>query len=90
MASTQTKPAQEIPANAQNRYEVTRADLPLRIAVINAATEAMGVVAPLAGGVLATALDFPSVFFAAIAFKLAAAALVALRLREPRVSRADS
>ena len=68
----------------------TRADLPLRIAVINAATEAMGVVAPLAGGVLATVLDFPSVFFAAIAFKLAAAALVALRLREPRVSRADS
>ena len=29
MASTQTKPANEIPANAQNRYEVTRADLPV-------------------------------------------------------------
>ena len=29
MASTQTKPAKEIPANAQNRYEVTRADLPV-------------------------------------------------------------
>ena len=29
MASTQTKPAQEIPANAQNRYEITRADLPV-------------------------------------------------------------
>lgn len=29
MASTQTNEAKEIPANAQNRYEVTRADLPL-------------------------------------------------------------
>ena len=29
MASSQTKPANEIPANAQNRYEVTRADLPV-------------------------------------------------------------
>ncbi len=27
--STQTNEAKEIPANAQNRYEVTRADLPL-------------------------------------------------------------
>lgn len=61
-----------------------REDLPLRIGVINSATEAMGVVAPLAGGVLATAFDFPSVFLCAIAFKLAAVALVALRLREPR------
>ena len=29
MASTQTNEVKEIPANAQNRYEVTRADLPL-------------------------------------------------------------
>jgi uncharacterized Zn-finger protein len=28
MTSTQTKATQEIPANAQNRYELTRADLP--------------------------------------------------------------
>ena len=27
--STQTNAVKEIPANAQNRYEVTRADLPL-------------------------------------------------------------
>jgi uncharacterized Zn-finger protein len=27
--STQTSEVKEIPANAQNRYEVTRADLPL-------------------------------------------------------------
>ncbi|MEX2205886.1 MAG: MFS transporter [Myxococcota bacterium] len=61
-----------------------REDLPLRIGVVNAATEAMGVVAPLAGGALATFVDYPSVFFCAIAFKLAAAALVVLRMREPR------
>lgn len=29
MASPNTKPVQEIPANAQNRYEVTAADLPV-------------------------------------------------------------
>ena len=29
MASVNRDPTQEIPANAQNRYEVTRADLPL-------------------------------------------------------------
>lgn len=29
MASTQTNEVKEIPANTQNRYEVTRADLPL-------------------------------------------------------------
>ena len=29
MANTQMKPANDIPANAQNRYEVTRADLPV-------------------------------------------------------------
>lgn len=29
MASTQANEAKEIPANAQNRYEVTRTDLPL-------------------------------------------------------------
>ena len=62
-----------------------REDLPLRIGVLNSATEAMGVVAPLAGGVLATTLDFPAVFICAIAFKLAAVALVTLRFREPRV-----
>jgi len=28
MTSTQTKTTKEIPANAQNRYELTRADLP--------------------------------------------------------------
>ena len=62
----------------------SREDLPLRIGVTNSATEATGVVAPLAGGALASLLDFPSVFVCAIAFKIAAAGLIWLRLREPR------
>ena len=61
-----------------------REDLPLRIGASNSTTEAMGVIAPLAGGVIATRWSFAAVFACAIAFKLAAAALVALRLREPR------
>jgi MFS family permease len=59
-------------------------DLPLRIGVVNSSTEALGVVAPLAGGVLATAFDHRAVFVCAIGFMLAAMALVALRMREPR------
>jgi MFS family permease len=63
-----------------------REDLPLRIGAANATTEAMGVVAPLAGGLIATWFSFGAVFACAIAFKLAAALLVQLRLREPRAS----
>jgi MFS family permease len=62
----------------------SREDLPLRIGVANSTTEAMGVIAPLAGGVIATWFSFPAVFALAIGFKLAAALLVQLRLQEPR------
>ena len=65
-----------------------REDLPLRIGAANSTTEAMGVIAPIAGGVIATAWSFQAVFAVAIAFKLAAAAVVLLRLREPRTARA--
>ncbi|HTO55515.1 MAG TPA: MFS transporter [Myxococcota bacterium] len=61
-----------------------REDLPLRIGAANSTTEAMGVIAPLAGGVIATAWSYQAVFACAIAFKLAAALLVQLRLEEPR------
>ncbi len=61
-----------------------REDLPLRIGAANSTTEAMGVIAPLAGGVIATRYSFAALFALAIAFKLAAAALIQLRLREPR------
>jgi len=63
-----------------------REDLPLRIGAANSTTEAMGVIAPLAGGVIATEYSFAAVFACAIAFKLAAAALIQLRLREPRAA----
>ncbi len=63
-----------------------REDLPLRIGAANSTTEAMGVIAPLAGGVIATRYSFAAVFACAIVFKLAAAALIQLRLREPRES----
>ena len=46
----------------------------------------MGVIAPLAGGLIATWFSFSAVFACAIAFKLAAALLVQLRLQEPRAS----
>jgi predicted MFS family arabinose efflux permease len=64
-----------------------REDLPLRIGAANSTTEAMGVIAPLAGGVIVKAWSFQAMFACAIAFKLAAAALVLLRLREPRTAR---
>ncbi len=62
----------------------SREDLPLRIGVTNSATEATGVLAPLAAGALAAGFGYPTVFMVAVAFKLAAAALVLARLREPR------
>src|SRR5262245_2066520 len=62
-----------------------REDLPLRIGAANSTTEAVGVIAPLAGGVIAARYSFAAVFACAIAFKIAAAVLVQLRLREPRL-----
>jgi MFS family permease len=62
----------------------TREDLPLRIGAANSLTEAMGVIAPLAGGAIATWWSFAAVFAVAIAFKLAAALVIQLRLAEPR------
>lgn len=64
-----------------------REDLPLRIGAANSLTEATNVVAPLAGGLLATLFSFPAVFACGIAFKLLAGALVLARLREPRTAR---
>jgi MFS family permease len=63
-----------------------REDLPLRIGAANSLTEASNVIAPLAGGLIATLYSFPAVFACGIAFKLLAALLVLLRLREPRTA----
>ncbi|MGH0033555.1 MAG: MFS transporter [Myxococcota bacterium] len=61
-----------------------RQDLPMRIAVANSASELVGAVGPILGGVLAAALGYPAVFWTAIAFKSAAVLLVAWRVPDPR------
>jgi len=61
-----------------------RSDLPMRIAVANSASELVGAVGPIAGGLLAAAYGYPSVFWTAIVFKATAAAIVAFRVPEPR------
>jgi MFS family permease len=62
----------------------SRKDMPLRIGATNSVTEATGVIAPLAGGALATGFGYPTVFMVAVGFLVAAALLVLARLREPR------
>ena len=62
----------------------SRENLPLRIAVANSASELVGVVAPLAGGLLAAGVSYPAVFWTAIAFQLAAVLWVARAVAEPR------
>jgi MFS family permease len=66
-----------------------REDLPLRIGLANSSSEAMGVLAPPLGGVLATWVSYPAVFWAAIGFKLVAMWIVIAHLREPRSTRTD-
>lgn len=62
----------------------TRSNLPLRIAVANSASELVGAVGPLLGGVLAVTASYASVFWTAIAFQLAALVVVLRYVREPR------
>ena len=62
----------------------SRENLPMRIAVANTASELLGAVGPLLGGLLATAVSYTSVFWTAIGFQLVAMAIVALRVDEPR------
>ena len=61
-----------------------RSNLPLRIAVANSASELVGAVGPLLGGVLAVTASYASVFWTAIAFQLAALVVVLRYVREPR------
>ena len=62
----------------------SREDLPIRIAVANSAQEAVGAIGPLLGGLLAVAFGLDIVFAVAIAFQVAAIALVLSRVDEPR------
>ncbi len=62
----------------------TREDLPVRIALANSAQEFVGFVGPLLGGVIAVLLSKVWLFGIAIAFQLAAMAIVVLYVDEPR------
>ena len=61
-----------------------RRDLPMRIAVANSASELVAAVGATLGGLLAAATSYLGVFWAAIAFKLAAVAMVAAYVDDPR------
>lgn len=62
-----------------------RAALPMRIAVANSAAELVGAVGPVVAGLmLAAGMSYPTLFWIAIAVKLAALGLVIARVREPR------
>ena len=61
-----------------------REDLPMRIAVANAATSAMMALGPLVGGLVAATYSYSAVFALAVTVKLAAILTVALWVDEPR------
>ncbi|MDE0885583.1 MAG: MFS transporter [Myxococcota bacterium] len=61
-----------------------RDDLPVRIAVANSAQEGVGAIGPLLGGGLAVIFGLDTLFAVAIAFQVAAIALVLSRVDEPR------
>jgi MFS family permease len=73
--------------NASNNLTLEfgrREDLPVRIAIANTASELMGSLGPLAGGIIATSFGYHAVFAVAIAFLAAGGLLVQLTVREPR------
>ncbi len=62
----------------------SRPNLPLRIAVANTASELVGGIGPILGGVLAVTVSYVPLFWIAIACQMAALALMLLFVREPR------
>jgi len=62
----------------------SRENLPMRIAVANSASEFVGILAPLIGGLLITVAGYPEVFWTGISFQTAAMVWVVLFVREPR------
>jgi len=62
----------------------SRENLPMRIAVANSASEAVGIVAPILGGLLAAGAGFPTLVAVAVTAKAAAFAVVLLWVDEPR------
>ncbi|MBP6011274.1 MAG: MFS transporter [Alphaproteobacteria bacterium] len=65
----------------------TRADLPMRIAMVNSAQSLVQVFGAIAGGQMAQTLGFEVVFAAAVLAKLAAAGMLWFYVSEPRANR---
>jgi MFS family permease len=64
-----------------------REDLPMRIAVANSASELVGAIGPVVGGVLAYLWSYHAVFWAAIAFQLIAVGCTLIFVEDPRRTR---
>ena len=62
----------------------SRANLPMRIAVANSASELMNVVGPLLGGLLAAVFSYQAAIGVAVAFKVLAFGVTAFWVDEPR------
>jgi predicted MFS family arabinose efflux permease len=62
----------------------SRRNLPMRIAVANSATELVGAIGPVVGGILSVTVGHAAVFWTAITFQACSFVLVALYVREPR------
>ena len=62
----------------------SRENLPMRIAVANTATEIVGAIAPLLGGVLATAFSYPTVLGVALGMQTLALIFTLGAVAEPR------
>jgi MFS family permease len=65
----------------------SRQNLPMRIAVAHSASELVGAVGAVLGGVLVGVSSYVTVFWIAIAFQLASLAVVGFWVDEPRVRR---
>ena len=64
-----------------------REDLPMRIAVANSASELVGAVGPVLGGVLAYLWSYHAVFWVAIGFQVIAVLFVIVFVEDPRRAR---
>jgi len=62
----------------------SRENIPMHIAVANSTSEAMGVVGPIAGGLLAATFSYTPVIVMAIVCKVLALAIMLFRVDEPR------
>jgi len=62
----------------------SRANLPMRIAVANSASEAVGIAAPLLGGLLAAAFGYATLIYVAVAAQALAFLVTLFFVDEPR------